>query len=219
MLARDVPPRNGEAPVCGIDLGHSRAWSAACVAYPNGRVEALAIAPGCPNIASQERRDRVPRGTYADLVESGVLRLAHGREVVNPRQLVDAVVEEWGQPYEVVCDRLKVPTLRSDFSDAGFPMPLTIRKGLWSESNEDIFACRRAAKDGPMAIETRSRNLITASLKASMVRADKYGNLEMVKRGTDNTGRDDVAHALVLAAGAFQRRPQGYVGWRFAGVV
>ena len=207
VLAREVPDRNGARPVVGIDLGHNRAWSAAVAMWPGGRTEALALAPGVPSIARQERRDLVPAGTYARLVESGALLLARDREVPRPRQLVDAVVGRWGLPYCVVCDKLKVPTLRSDFSDVGFPAPLVVRRGLWSEANADIFAFRRLAKDGPMAVEGRSRGLLTASLAASMVGPDKHGNLRMEKRGSNNVGRDDVAAAAVLAAGEHVRRP------------
>ena len=218
VLERECPERNGEAPVVGLDLGHSRAWSAAVAMYPGGRTEAVAVAPGVPSIEVQERRDRVPRHTYQRLVDSGVLRISHGREVVAPRELVDVLIEKWGQPYVCVSDRLKVPQLRSDFADVGLPVDLVIRRGLWSESNEDIFSLRRLAKNGPLAVAESSRNLLTASLAASMVKPDAHGNLAMVKRGSDNCGRDDVAAAFVLAAGEYQRRPTGYVGWRFGGV-
>ena len=58
---REVPEREGR-PIVGVDLGGGRAWSAAVALYPNGRVEAKAVAPGVPNLAEQERRDRVPTG-------------------------------------------------------------------------------------------------------------------------------------------------------------
>ena len=63
VLAREVPARRGR-PVVGVDCGAGRAWSAAAAVWPDGRVEALAIAPGTPSLADQETRDRVPGGTY-----------------------------------------------------------------------------------------------------------------------------------------------------------
>ena len=66
-LDRPVPPRAGR-PVVGVDLGGGRAWSAAVALWPNGRTEAMAIAPGSVAIEGQEKRDRVPRGTYARLL-------------------------------------------------------------------------------------------------------------------------------------------------------
>ena len=47
MAKRPVPPREGE-PICAVDLGGSRAWSAALVIYPSGRIECRAVAPGAP---------------------------------------------------------------------------------------------------------------------------------------------------------------------------
>ena len=77
MVDRKVPDRLGK-PIVGIDLGGGRAWSSAVAVWENGRVEALALAPGIPDIASQEKRDRVPAGLYAGLVEGGTLTLAEG---------------------------------------------------------------------------------------------------------------------------------------------
>ena len=61
--------------------------------------------------------------------------------------------------------------------------------------------------DGPLSCPESSRPLLTASLAAAMVKNDDQGNtrLELEKKGTNNTGRDDVAAALVLAAGAYVR--------------
>lgn len=208
VLAREVPERRGQ-PVVGIDLGAGRAWSAATAMWPGGRVEALAVAPGLPSIEDQERRDRVPSGTYRRLVDAGVLMLAEGREVQTPGQLVEAIRVRWGAPAVVVCDRLQVPTLRADFRGAGLPVNVITRVGKWSESNEDIFALRKFAKDGPLAVEPESAKLLTASLAVAMVKPDTSGNIRMAKRDAyNNTGRDDVAVALVLAAGAHQRRPE-----------
>ena len=58
MTKRAVPPREGE-PLVALDLGASRAWSAAVSIYQNGRIEARAVAPGIPSLAEQETRDRV----------------------------------------------------------------------------------------------------------------------------------------------------------------
>ena len=75
--AREVPAREGK-PVVAVDLGGGRAWSAATAHYPNGRVEALAVAPGVPSLEAQEKRDRVPAGTYRRLYEQGSLAVAEG---------------------------------------------------------------------------------------------------------------------------------------------
>ena len=78
-LARKVPERDGR-PICALDMGGGRAWSAAACIYPNGRMEAVAICPGIPSIADQEKRDRVGQGTYQRLVDNGRLEIAEGAQ-------------------------------------------------------------------------------------------------------------------------------------------
>ena len=80
MLSRPVPPREG-LPIIGLDLGGSRAWSAALALFRNGRIEARALAPGIPDLADQEVRDMVPPGTYQRLSDEGVLIQASGLRV------------------------------------------------------------------------------------------------------------------------------------------
>ena len=72
-------------PIVGLDLGGSRAWSAAVGLWRSGRIEAVAITPGIPNIAEQEKRDNVPSGVYSRLVDGGVLRVSTGLRVPPPR--------------------------------------------------------------------------------------------------------------------------------------
>ena len=210
VAARPVPPREGK-PVVALDLGGGRAWSAALAWWPNGRVEALALAPGIPGIEAQERRDRVPRGTYGRLVDLGVLRLADGLRVPSVTALVD-MVRPWN-PRFIVCDRFQLDRLR----DASRGIRLEPRITRWSESTADIMALRKMAGDGPLAVEEDSRLLIEASLTAAMVKSDDAGSTRIVKRDpANNCGRDDVAVCLALAAGAFSRlptRPRGrYLG-------
>ena len=59
--ARPVGLPSGR-PIVGVDLGSGRAWSAAVAMWESGRIEALALAPGIPDLDAQERRDLVPRG-------------------------------------------------------------------------------------------------------------------------------------------------------------
>ena len=97
VCARPVPHREGR-PIVAIDLGAGRAWSSAVAMWQNGRTEAMALAPGIPDVEAQERRDRVPRGTYGRLVTSGLLHLADGWRVQPAAMLVDLVRERWGSP-------------------------------------------------------------------------------------------------------------------------
>ena len=78
----------------------------------------------------------------------------------------------------------------------------------WSDAAFDIRACRKYAKDGPMAVDPMSRPLLAVSLAKSLVQNDDSGNCRLVKSGTHNTGRDDVGASLVLACGAQARMPK-----------
>ena len=200
MTKRDVPPRSGR-PIVGIDLGGNRAWSAAVACWQSGRIEALALAPGVPSLAAQETRDHVPRGLYQKLVETGALRIASGKRVPPVALLVQAIREAWGVPAGIVCDRFRLPEL----ADAAPSVPITPRVTRWSEASFDIRALRKFSVDGPFAIAEVSRSLIGASLAAAMVKNDDAGSVRLIKRGTHNTARDDVAAALTLAAGSFER--------------
>ena len=200
-LKRDVPGRVGQ-PIVGIDLGAGRAWSTAVALWANGRCEALALAPGLPDLEAQEKRDRVPAGLYQRLAYSGRLKVAEGLRVQPPSMLWDMVTEEWGSPALVLCDRFRL----ADLQDAGAG-PLEPRVTRWSEAAEDIRALRKMALDGPLAPETDSRNLLVASLAVAYVKNDDQGNARLAKRNHNNQARDDVAAALLLAAGAFLRYP------------
>ena len=201
LAARDVPDRDGR-PLVAIDLGAGRSWSAAVAIWQSGRVESLAVAPGIPDIAAQEKRDRVPSGTYQQLVEGGALSIADGLRVQPVARLWQSVVDTWGRPAGIICDRFRVAELQ----DIVGGVPVEPRVSRWSNSSEDIRALRKLAGDGPMGIAPDSRDLLEASLSATAVKADDAGNVRLVKKGFNSTARDDVGAALVLAAGAFSRR-------------
>ena len=203
VIARDVPAREGR-PIVGMDLGAHRAWSAAVAFWQTGRVEAIAVAPGIPDIHDQERRDLVPAGAYQNLVDDGLLRLASDLRVPPAAMLVDWIRDAWDVPEVVICDRFRLAELR----DCSMPCPLEPRVARWSEASFDIRALRRAAVDGPLSCEESSRPLVLASLAAALVENDSQGSMRMIKRGTNNTARDDVSAALCLAAGGFERLRQ-----------
>ena len=199
ILKRPVPPREGR-PVVGVDMGENRAWCAATAWYPNGRLEAVAIAPGVPDIQAQEVRDRVPRGTYARLVETGKLIVADGWRVPPATMMADLIRTEFGTPTKTLLDRFRLYQLE----DCSKGLRLESRVTRYSEASADIRALRKYAKDGPLAVDRDSRLLLTASLTAAQVENDTSGNTRMYKRN-NNVGRDDVAAAAVLCAGEIER--------------
>lgn len=215
-IAREVPPAEG-APVVGIDLGASRSWSAATAIWPTGRCEAVAVAPGIPDLVEQEKRDRVPAATYRRLAEAGALLIADGLRVPPPAMLIGAATAAWGKPKAIICDRFRLAELR-DCTAGIAVLPRTAR---WSEASEDIRALRRWAKDGPLGVPRECRKLIEASLSAAIVKNDDQGSIRLTKRGSNAQARDDVAAAMVLAAGEAARRasapPRRRI--RYAGMV
>ena len=164
-------------------------------------MEAIALAPGIPDIAAQERRDLVPRGTYARLADNGTLRIADDLRVQPPSMLMDAVRSEWGKPKRVICDRFKLEVLQ----DCTRGMRIEPRVWQWSSASDDILALRGQARDGPLAVAVESRPLLQTSLTAAGVVNDSSGNTKLEKRGSNNTARDDVAVALCLSAGGIER--------------
>ena len=204
VTAREVPEREGR-PFVGVDLGGGRAWSAAVAVWGNGRVEARAVAPGIPDLSEQEKRDRVPAGTYVKLYDMGQLEIAEGLRVQPPAALWDMIRTAWGKPLVVVLDRFRL----AEFEDAvKRGARLEPRVSRWSEAAFDIRALRQMALDGPMAVDAGSQALLATSLSQAMVKSDDQGNVRLVKKGNNNTSRDDVAQGLVLAAGALARKPK-----------
>ena len=201
VCAREVPEPAGK-PIVAYDLGHSRAWSAAVAMHRSGRTAAIALAPGIPNLDEQEKRDRVPRGTYRALVENGSLRIAEGLRVPPPAMLHKAATEAFGAADRIICDRFKLVELKDAVRGTA---KLVDRVTRWSEATADIGALRKFAADGPLSCVPSSRPLLTASLAAALVKNDDQGSVRMIKRDSHNTGRDDVAAALVLAAGSLSR--------------
>ena len=200
MVKRPVPEREGK-PLVAVDLGGSRAWSAALALYRNGRIEARALAPGLPSLADQEIRDRVPPGTYAKLKDQGVLIQAEGLRVPPAALLVSLITSTWGKPASLICDRFRLDELR----DARVPCRVVPRVTRWSEAAYDIRALRSKVKDGPFAVAECSRSLLEASLAVAVVKSDDQGSVRLVKRTSNNEARDDVAAAFTLAAGAYAR--------------
>ena len=204
MAERAVPEPDGPL-IVAIDLGGGRSWSAAVAVWQNGRVEALAVAPGIPGLEAQEERDHVPATTYTRLAAEGRLSVAEGLRVQPAAALWGAVMSTWGRPVKVIADRFRVPELQDAVQGA---VPVEPRIARWSEASEDIRALRKLVKDGPLVVSEESRSLVSAALAVAKVKNDDQGNTRLVKRDSNNTARDDVAAALVLAAGAWQRASQ-----------
>ena len=203
--AREVTPAIGQ-PMVGVDLGKNRSWTAAVAIWETGRIEAMAIAPGIPDLAEQEKRDTVPRGTYQKLYDMGLLDVAEDRRVPLPSHLWDDIKARWGTPAAIVCDRFQYPDFQDAVRGACY---IDSRVMRWSDAVFDIRCLQRGFKDGPFSVEESSRPLLIASLAAAFVKNDDQGNTRLSKRNSDQKARDDVAAALTLAAGGWGRATLG----------
>ena len=189
-------------PIVAVDLGSGRAWSAAVAMWQSGRIEAMALSPGLPDLDEQEKRDLVPRGVYRKLVENGSLSLAEGLRVPSPTQLFERICDTWGVPVRVVCDRHRLSELQDAIAGS---CPVEGRVTRWFDAAADIRALRKGVRDGPFSIDEGSRALLIASLSVAYIKNDDQGNTRLAKDGKHNRARDDVAAALLLAAGAWDR--------------
>ena len=81
---------------------------------------------------------------------------------------------------------------------------MVARVRLCSETTADIRGFRALALDGALCVGRESAPLVTASLGVARVEHDKRGGMVLIK-SKNNTARDDVAQALMLAAGAVHR--------------
>ena len=196
-LKREVPPRGSRA-VLGIDVGASRSWSAAWLSWPNGRQECIAVLPGVPSLADQERRDGLPRGTLEKMIDAGVLIVDEGRQVARVETLIaalpDVVVSH------VVADRFHEGTLRD-----AVRWPVVARVNQWSSASEDIGLFRAAVLDGSFSVAAHCRRLAALSFAHARVERDTSGSTKMVK--SHRRQRDDVAQSAVLAVASAARMP------------
>ena len=144
--------------------------------------------------------------TYRRLFDLGQLDIAEGLRVQKPEQLWDMIRATWGKPQVIVLDRFRLP----EFQDAvGNQVRLEPRVTRWmSEAAYDIRALRALALDGGLAVDLDSQALLATSLSSATIKADESGSFRLVKKGTNNTARDDCAAALLLAAGALARKPE-----------
>ena len=201
--SRTVPAAAAGRPVAGVDVGSSRSWSAAALLWPAGRLDGLCVAPGLPSLADQEKRDGKRRGLYQRLADAGLLHVEDGRRVVKVSTLIDRVIAY--SPRVIVCDRFRLGEVLDAVKGR---CPVVGRVTRWSESTEDVMAARRLALDGSLAVVEHVRPLYRLTLAESAVEHDDAGNVRMVKADTNSRSRDDLAAALVMAAGALARLPR-----------
>ena len=200
VVARPVPGCQGK-PIIGVDLGGNRSWSAASAIWPNGRIEAWAIAPGVPSLAEQERDDQVADDTYGELLRSGGLAVDVGRSVPSVERLLSRV---WAwEPVAIVADNFRAPELHKAVEGR----TRVIERGRGGgESTSNVQGLRSLLLDTASGVTEASRDLLGAAWQQTNLVIGNDG-LTKVTKLDQRRSRDDSAMALLLAAGEQARRP------------
>ena len=200
VCARPVPACEGK-PVIGVDLGGNRSWSAAAAVWPNGRIEAWAVAPGIPSLAAQEREDQVADGTYGELLRSGGLSVDAGRAVPSVDRLLSRV---WNwSPAALVSDPYRAPELHQVVAGRA---RIIERARSGGESTSNVQSLRALLLDSQAGATEASRDLLAAAWAQTNLIISPDGLTKVVKLD-QRRSRDDAAMALLLAAGEQARRP------------
>ena len=204
MEQRPTPERAGPA-IVGVDLG-GRAGPGA-PPLRSGRMAGLRRWRSLRVFRVWKNRNAGTASLLAPIgpwSTSGGSLWTVGLRVQSTAALWAAVREQWGIPALVICDRFRLGELLDAVQDVA---PVDPRVTRWSDASFDIRALRKLVKDGPLSVSQESRSLIAASLSVAVVKSDDQGSTRLVK-GSNNTARDDVAAALLLAAGAYMRDSQ-----------
>ena len=200
VCARPVPEYI-KNPIIGVDLGGNRSWSAACALWPNGRIEAWALAPGIPSLAEQERDDQVTEGTYSELMYSGGLDMDEGQHVPGVARLLSRI---WAwEPAAIISDPYRSAELNQVV--AGRTRVIE-RARSGGESTSNVQSLRKLLLDIPAGVTEESRALLGAAFEQTDLVIDSAG-LTKVKKRDQRRSRDDASSALLLAAGELARRP------------
>ena len=200
LLERPLPDKSGEY-VLGLDLGDNVAFSAAAAIWKSGYVECFACCAGIPEIRERERDDAKPAGLYQKLVELDLLHVVHDKHTVPPQFVLDLVKTMWGEPFKVMSDQYRQRQLQ-DICD--WYVEYTNSK-VTAQANFGIEAFREYASDGQISIAKHCHPLLVMSLADARIEIDSAGLARTIKKNQNNSGRDDVCDALVLASALWKQ--------------
>ena len=191
----------------GLDLGQSAAMSAAAAYWPQtGKLEAFAVFPELPDLRERGLADGVGN-LYVRMAERGELLLA-GRHVADVKALLGEVIDRWGKPTVIACDRWREGDLREALDAIRFPLAdLAIRGQGFKDGGEDVRTFRKAIIGGAV-LPSRSL-LLRAAMGEARTIGDPAGNHKLAKKtegGRRAEARDDAAASAILAVSEGVRR-------------
>ena len=196
----------------GLDLGSTAAMSAGASYWPgSGRLDCFAVFPFEPSLAARGLRDGVGR-LYQDCAARLEL-LTAGEYVSDVRALLREVLDRWGPPAVIACDRWREGDLREALKTVNFPVcPLILRGMGYRDGGEDVRSFRAAVLDGH--VTPRRSLLLRSAMATARVVTDSAGNAKLAKGaegGRRLRSRDDAVAASILAVstGARRRRQPG----------
>ena len=193
--------------VLGLDLGGAAAMTAAAGYWPaSGTLLSLAAFPCKPDLIERGLRDGVER-SYCDMHKRGEL-LTLGQHVVDLEALLGVVLDKWGAPGAIVCDRWRVDLLREALDKMKFPPCDLVERGQgFKDGHADLDLFRRACLSGRVC--PKPSLLLRSGMAQSRSVADPAGN-EKLSKGSQNgrrlRARDDAVAAAILAVAEGSRR-------------
>ena len=187
----------------GLDLGTSASMSAAAGYWPDtGALDVMACFGDTPGLAERGLADGVGR-KYCDMSDRGELITSVGRVSKLP-DLLSEILERWGKPSAIICDRWREAELRDALETGGFPIvPLVIRGMGFKDGGQDTRIFQRAVLAGHVH-PARSLLLRYAMSEARTI-SDPAGNQKLAKKTEGQRrlkARDDAAAAAILAVAA-----------------
>ena len=201
-----LPPRSGPL-VMGLDIGGSKAMTAACAYWPDsGRVEVVAAFGSVPSLTDRGRWDGVT-GLYESMEKRGEL-VTLGRRAVDLEAFVRLARARFGDADLLVADRYKESELRDALESARYPARELCTRGQgYRDGAEDVRRFRRAIAEGRVKVSPSV--LLRSGLAEARTVADVSGNEKLSKHSEGHRrqrARDDVISALIAAVAEGDRR-------------
>ena len=184
----------------GIDLGSTQAMGA-CSGwwYRSGLLRSLAAFAAEPDLEQRGHADNVA-DLYQRMHDRGELITTPGL-VVQVADLLREVLDRWGLPSMICCDRYREAELRQALAAAKWPrIPLHVRGMGYKDGSEDVRRFRRACLSGDVKPEVSL--LLRSAMAEAVTISDPAGNEKLAKgsqAGRRSRARDDAAAAAILS--------------------
>ncbi|WP_420010429.1 hypothetical protein [Tateyamaria sp.] len=186
----------------GLDLGGAASLTAACAVFESGVIRSIGAFPNADlTLAERGKRDGVGN-TWVECAKRGELveTSGHVSELTEFLPHVQEMIA--GHPVmSVTGDRFRDAEFRNALAKANVNWPLQLRATGPKDGNADLLALRKFF----LARKARLKRslLMEASLAEADCRVAATGALSLDRAHRD--GRNDLAAALILAAGARMR--------------